>query len=364
MKQAVFLRPSIKERSKYFSLAKDEIARYNINTLVLAASLSLTITLLFFVISPYIVKGWKVTKEYLYLLPMFTVFILISTLYRRKEVLSFSFVQVLCILFYSCLMLNFVLISVIPYPDMADSFVGLFIIIMPTLLILRQYQVLLISLIFGGLNIFLSMKFKTGATLAHDVFTTMAAILFSQAVSIPIFSLRLQNFHSQLRLQRISATDHLSGLSNKLTVETRARQMIENKNPPSWALAILDIDDFKRINDIFGHQQGDNVISVVGHAIQTLQNDSVYAGRIGGDEFLIAFENITSRDDLIRTFEKARREVTSICSENYGLHLTVSVGICFGDNTNPTTFAQAFADADQALYQAKAKGKDTYIIFS
>lgn len=357
------IKSNIAKRSDYFANAKSEIAQYNINTLFLASAAGWLISLLMLLITPLIVPTWHFSREYSPLLPMMTAFAAVSWQIRRKKNPSFKLIQWLCALFYIYVLSNLMVIGVFPFPNDPDALFPLFIMILPALLIMKQRYVIFISIGFGLLDIILTLMFKAPAAASHDIFTVFAAVLFSQVSCLPIYELRVSSFLAEEKLKRISVTDSLSGLSNKSAIETKAKEFINRRNlPENWSLAIIDIDGFKSINDAYGHSNGDLVIELIGREIQALESDKVIAGRIGGDEFLILFKQFSARAALVSLFEDFRERVTAVCQKERGFRLTISVGIYIGNGTNHITYSQAFANADQALYMAKAKGKDSCVV--
>ncbi|MFC3096118.1 GGDEF domain-containing protein [Alteromonas sediminis] len=170
-------------------------------------------------------------------------------------------------------------------------------------------------------------------------------------------------------IEGIAKKDELSGLLNRrefnriLSHEmNRARR--ENKR---LMLAILDLDNFKKFNDRYGHPKGDDVIKEVGTLLTRLSrraNESAF--RVGGEEFVV----IATCDTEGEGFEKSQ----SICREVSLLNIvhednppynkvTVSCGIAFSDSDNGLTALELYSRADKALYQAKGDGKNRFKIF-
>lgn len=139
-----------------------------------------------------------------------------------------------------------------------------------------------------------------------------------------------------------------------------------NNCPPNQSIGLLfiDIDRFKTINDMYGHQIGDEVIVTISKRLDSLHyNDSILA-RLGGDEFVIGISGVVTYDYL----EQISNEILKTCSEeievdSYVFHVTVSIGIAI----YPTDAKDAQAlmrNADIAMYEAKAQGKNRYVSFN
>ena len=140
--------------------------------------------------------------------------------------------------------------------------------------------------------------------------------------------------------------------------------MSEAKEDETSVLFMLDLDNFKEINDGLGHLYGDAVISETALRLKSLFRDSDIIGRLGGDEFAIFISNVSTRSFV-------ENKAKSICScvsapvlfDNIPKSIGCSVGIAFSSD-ECRTFKDLYAKADKALYDAKSKGKNRYEFFS
>jgi diguanylate cyclase (GGDEF)-like protein len=155
------------------------------------------------------------------------------------------------------------------------------------------------------------------------------------------------------------ARDMLSGLLSRHAFEARAKETIEaaqSENVP-LSLIIGDIDHFKQVNDIWGHQVGDNAIEAFGALVLGTVRDTDVCGRVGGEEFCILVWNADSRV-AASLADRLRIGMTAIdingMSDN--THLTASFGAA-GLNADDT-YRKLFARADKALYRAKNAGRN------
>lgn len=168
---------------------------------------------------------------------------------------------------------------------------------------------------------------------------------------------RFRMVEQEAKKMRIkSELDQMTGLYNKVT----AQQMIENelKMYPErlYAMLVIDIDNFKNVNDTAGHLVGDHTIRVVSDLISGHFRKSDVVGRIGGDEFIVLMSDIPS-------METAREKVSALIQEmRYKENLTIpeeitlSIGFV-GNEDGETDFETLFKRADEALYQVKRSGK-------
>ena len=122
---------------------------------------------------------------------------------------------------------------------------------------------------------------------------------------------------------------------------------------------MCDIDDFKKINDTYGHDTGDLALRIVAKELFANSRVYDYVIRFGGDEFLIIFSNC-STEIIYKRMEKIREDLT-YPFRDMGLNITLSVGIA--EREEKQSLAETITNADIALYKSKNNGKNTITIF-
>jgi diguanylate cyclase (GGDEF)-like protein len=164
------------------------------------------------------------------------------------------------------------------------------------------------------------------------------------------------------RERRSAHTDALTGLLNRRgiedTLDRELREAQEERRPLS--LVVLDCDDFKDVNDRAGHEFGDALLREVGLVLSGACGEEYAAGRIGGDEFVVLLRALDV-DEALAATARIRREV-GVGLDDAGFLLRVSAGV----STYPydgASATQLLRAADQALYQAKARGKNRVVPF-
>lgn len=161
---------------------------------------------------------------------------------------------------------------------------------------------------------------------------------------------------------RAAYIDPLTRLYNKAYIQNRAKEAVEKKNGEHCALFIMDIDNFKEINDSFGHMYGDEVLSRVAGVVLEVLADSGIAGRIGGDEFMGIIYNVKDKETVRHVLRSIRSSVEYLYSDVKGVSVTCSIGAArFPEDCE--TYDELFNCADKCLYIAKEKGKNRYIIY-
>lgn len=159
----------------------------------------------------------------------------------------------------------------------------------------------------------------------------------------------------QLILQSIK--DGLTGVYNKMAFEYRMEEKLKSGGR-GW-LCMIDIDNFKEINDCFGHPAGDRILMQVGGMLCDVYPEPDLVGRVGGDEF-VAF---TSEGNVHERAEDLLDRVENIVSEE-DCRLSVSIGIVSSSEKGGEDYQNLFSRADQAMYHAKQAGKNRIVIFN
>ena len=185
----------------------------------------------------------------------------------------------------------------------------------------------------------------------------LLAVRFGDAAALAV-----DNAHIRASLERQAQTDPLTGLWNHRAFHERLRQeLVEaSANQTSVALVMLDLDDFKRVNDVYSHATGDHVLSEVAGILLSSVRSSDCVCRIGGEEFAI----IAPTSGLADAFRLAERVQEHVAFTEFGPvgPVSLSVGIASGPDhaANPR---ELVACAEVAMMTAKARGKGQIVVF-
>ena len=157
---------------------------------------------------------------------------------------------------------------------------------------------------------------------------------------------------SNLQLRELANTDALTKLRNRRYIEDKLLNATENHY-----IAMLDVDDFKRVNDQFGHGQGDKVLVALAEVLKNNLDSQDFVGRWGGEEFIIIF----AEHNLALLEEKLTHLNQAVADMNFGIKrpVTISIGLA---NHSAIKHRESLRAVDEALYEAKAGGKNTYSI--
>lgn len=167
----------------------------------------------------------------------------------------------------------------------------------------------------------------------------------------------------QAALRRAAERDAMTGLyHNRAVMKECRRYLTQEGSAGRHALFIIDLDNFKAINDTFGHKMGDEVILSTANALRQVFRGSDTLGRIGGDEFLVLMKNVEKEDNVRLKGQYLVESLQYACrQDDQVVELSGSVGIAIyqGDGQSLDSL---YALADAALYRAKDRGKNLYLI--
>ena len=192
----------------------------------------------------------------------------------------------------------------------------------------------------------------------------VASSMIALAFAFPFITL-LQRSLRHAQLVRDSRVDAKTGLLNAMTWERQATTELARavRTKTALAIALLDVDRFKMINDTHGHLVGDQVLKEIARTLTSQLRDYDLAGRFGGEEFSLLLPQ-TRSVDAIRIAERIRSSIAALSIIAPGsaggerVQVTVSIGVAALDSGADRKLSQLMAAADAALYRAKGSGRD------
>lgn len=176
--------------------------------------------------------------------------------------------------------------------------------------------------------------------------------------SVELLQRIVRMFSYYLYLERFAYRDSLTELYNRHYLT----KFFEDDSKADGVLFFLDLDGFKKVNDVHGHDTGDLVLKEVALRLQNFaaEHPSAFAVRLGGDEFLLHFSEMSNKEEMSK---RAERVLKSLNTWDAKYQLSASIGIVTYPANGTDDLQALLKNADLALYRAKTSGKNTYNFF-
>src|SRR5574343_1016727 len=240
----------------------------------------------------------------------------------------------------------------------------------------RSLSRLVLAYLFAGSAIYIMLRIALVAAIeaslpadqifpppnpAHDLAPVLISVL--PVVGTTAFLLMCAE-RLKRRWKAAASIDYLTGLPNRRTLHHRGAVAFERAaaSGTEFAVALIDIDHFKSINDRFGHDAGDLALRHIDHILAGACRDGEMVARQGGEEFVVLLDNADTEQALIAG-ERLRRTIEAATGDdnNQTPTLTVSIGVA-ALSASDASFDHLLSRADQALYRAKAEGRNRVML--
>ncbi|NVZ63984.1 GGDEF domain-containing protein [Pseudomonas gingeri] len=186
--------------------------------------------------------------------------------------------------------------------------------------------------------------------------------LVEGAMAIMLIALSMtgtERYRREKRIARLAARDPLTALYNRRALEVRAPRLLDEvSGARPGALLLIDIDNFKLVNDLYGHTAGDRLLVTLSEMILSALPDGALAARLGGDEFVILLGN-ASNERIVELGSRLREQFHQAASQTFATPaaVTLSIGANLFDQP-PASLTALIEQSDAALYESKRGGRD------
>lgn len=179
----------------------------------------------------------------------------------------------------------------------------------------------------------------------------------------------IRDIHAQKQAEQqillAAEKDEMTGILNRSATMKHIQEFLLREGLQGMhALLAIDIDNFKEVNDTFGHQRGDALLVKLANSIQRCFRSSDLVGRIGGDEFFVLMKNVPSQEKVREKCHDLLNAICLLCQEDGEVQISGSIGISIHSADNQVLLERLYEQADIALYQAKRAGKNCAVFFS
>lgn len=193
----------------------------------------------------------------------------------------------------------------------------------------------------------------------------LSLVLFFGSIFVVITIFLLKIMLKNIVNAKLNQVDSLTSLYNKMSGNCKICEILKSDKDPIF-LAILDLDNFKKMNDIYGHLMGDEVLVKISNIIKSKLSKADVGCRFGGDEFVICLTHRNEKQASL-LFNEIRKEINEIAKNYSEALLSVSIGVAYGIGEGAggsSSCKSLMQNADKALYHIKKNGKNGVHIYS
>lgn len=354
----------LNNRKNYFAAAKKQITASNLKVLV-AANMAVAVSLIAFIFfTPLIIKDWTPTVYHLSFLPAIFILCVITSCYYLKTGAHAAEQTVNCLCALSIVLITIfcILIDTAGNPGARSTFSDMMFIVLPAILILPAQRAYSIIAVLEALYIAAILIFKEQRVGQYDIFSSIVALACSVVVFNIITYLRARDYNIQEKYKELSMIDGLTGVFNKQSSLDKLDTYLKKRNDNTdCVLLLIDLDDFKGINDRYGHSTGDSVLKHMGIILREVFWQTDIVGRFGGDEFIVLVKGMMSEKKIQEKCDSIWERLAEHFESDEEIHISCSFGAVMvkGREGNVKSL---FQQADAALYEAKRGGKAKCVI--
>lgn len=330
----------------------DEVSRRNRENLKM-------LSLLGIIIMPFsLAIGWSmrgVFQSNAELLIMLAYFI-IMYLVMRFSVVPENWVLTAFYLWMSPVMITGIFMGTFRDPRELSVTIMVFLCVVPVFILDKPWRIISFILISSGIYAVCCYYAKPPQVFAADMVDLVLVCALSIGSNCFILRDRIDNVESTMKLRLMAETDALTKLHNRGAGVEKVSFLLQQGKFGMFVL--IDCDDFKNVNDSYGHENGDAALKAIAICLKESFRDEDVVMRFGGDEFAVFAQNLKSPEDRKKCIGRMMKMIDGLSFPDMpGYHITISAGMSVVDSKTRKSFETLYHESDLALYSAKKNGK-------
>ena len=344
----------------YIDTNKKKLAYDNFNVIGGVLTFFIIIGVVFVAVAMAFGNGMNKYYNYIPALIVLCVFLLIYKKIVNKIEKDFDKVRIFALLMYGVVILSFSIADSIVYSTSRAVFFPVSIVLLSAIY-LDYFRILILFRVAMALVFLIAdFRIKESTLVANDVAIVVLSIMASIFCYSTIINTALSSHEGSEQLVKKSETDLLTGLMNKISFEEKCVEYLSGRHiGAKGTLFIFDLDDFKHVNDNYGHQVGDKTLKLFAEILRSYFHPDDIMGRVGGDEFMVLVLGDMPEEFALRRCRSILHELkTTEIDDAKGI--TCSIGIAM--DTQGHSFQEMYQKADEALYKSKEGGKARFFI--
>ena len=230
---------------------------------------------------------------------------------------------------------------------------------------IRKYTALLSAMLVMSMSITVIKNMDLYGTQEMQLYfiDNLFILIIVVGINICISYLKYRDFENKQQIIHLSERDALTGLLNRKALESAVKKQYASDG--ICAMVLLDLDNFKMLNDTLGHYEGDRCLCLVADKLNNIFHDLAYVSRLGGDEFVVFLPDVASKDFVLEQAQKILQDIPhKYTYETKEICITCSVGVSFLRQDSTDLYETLYKAADSAMYDSKTSGKNKVTVFS
>ncbi len=346
---------SYDENNYYVSTNMKKLAQDNANVIGSLLTFFIIISVMYVAVASVFGKG---DVPYRNFIPAILALVILFFIHRHlgdKVQESFVKTRIYCLIFYAIIILGFSIAEIFIFGNERAVLFPVAIVLFSAIYMDFVWAATLFKTVLAVVFLAVDYRLKDKGIFTADMSMSVLSILASMFVFAIVIRNAFERREDNMELVSKSQTDLLTGLLNKISFQERCEEYLSKRViGAKCTMFIFDLDDFKEVNDNYGHQTGDKTLKLFAEILKGYFHPDDVIGRIGGDEFMVLVLGEMPEGFADRRCRSVIHELkTSDIDGNKGV--TCSIGIV--EDTQGSNFEDLYKRADAALYKSKKNGK-------